>query len=296
MGGALFGGGLMEWQTLQFLSKTAFPSGIFVEHSAEAGASIRVESTMSNRFILIGLLIVNQPSSISLVLKGKDFSLCRTIFPHSRVIFRIFGILFGKVRLTFSIPGDETSEKHNCACSGVSSNLVKAVLIAEDNKFWQHRGFDYEAIEMAIEKNIEAREFKSGASTISQQLAKNLYLSPSKNPVRKIKEAILTWRIEKTLSKRRILELYVNVAEWGDGIFGVEQAARTYYGVSAAGISPQQAARLAGVPDYLIRKAASADSTASGAAEQPDPVSGIESSVGQPEGAADDAGSGTSNP
>ncbi|MBN1278669.1 MAG: monofunctional biosynthetic peptidoglycan transglycosylase [Chlorobiaceae bacterium] len=129
----------------------------------------------------------------------------------------------------------------------VSPNLVKAVLIAEDNKFWQHGGFDYEAIEKAIEKNIEAREFRSGASTISQQLAKNLYLSPSKNPVRKIKEAILTWRIEHTLSKRRILELYVNVAEWGDGIFGIEQAARTYYGVSAAGLSAQQAAQLAAV-------------------------------------------------
>ncbi len=129
----------------------------------------------------------------------------------------------------------------------VSPNLVKAVLIAEDNKFWEHKGFDYEAIEKAIEKNIEAKKFESGASTISQQLAKNLFLSPSKNPVRKIKEAILTWRIEKSLTKRRILELYVNVAEWGDGIFGIEAAARHYFGVSAAGLSAQQASRLAAV-------------------------------------------------
>jgi monofunctional biosynthetic peptidoglycan transglycosylase len=129
----------------------------------------------------------------------------------------------------------------------VSPNLVKAVLISEDNNFWQHEGFDYQAIEKAIEKNIEAKKFKSGASTISQQLAKNLFLSPSKNPVRKIKEAILTWRIERTLSKRRILELYVNVAEWGDGIFGIEQAARHYYGVSAARLSALQASRLAAV-------------------------------------------------
>lgn len=129
----------------------------------------------------------------------------------------------------------------------VSPNLVKAVLISEDNKFWEHKGFDYEAIEKAIEKNIEAKKFESGASTISQQLAKNLFLSPSKNPVRKIKEAILTWRIEKSLTKRRILELYVNVAEWGDGIFGIEAAARHYYGVSASGLSAQQAARLAAV-------------------------------------------------
>ena len=129
----------------------------------------------------------------------------------------------------------------------VSPNLVKAVLIAEDNKFWEHKGFDLEAIEKAIEKNIEAKKFESGASTISQQLAKNLFLSPSKNPVRKIKEAILTWRIEKSLTKRRILELYVNVAEWGDGIFGIEAAARHYFGVSAAGLSAQQASRLAAV-------------------------------------------------
>jgi len=131
--------------------------------------------------------------------------------------------------------------------NNVSPNLVKAVLIAEDDKFWQHEGFDYEAIERAIEKNIMARKFKMGGSTISQQLAKNLYLSPSKNPLRKIKEAILTWRIEKKLSKRRILELYVNVAEWGDGIFGIEQAARHYYGVSASGLSAQQASRLASI-------------------------------------------------
>jgi len=131
--------------------------------------------------------------------------------------------------------------------NNVSPNLIKAVLIAEDDKFWQHEGFDYEAIERAIEKNIMARKFKMGGSTISQQLAKNLYLSPSKNPLRKIKEAILTWRIEKKLSKRRILELYVNVAEWGDGIFGIEQAARHYYGVSASGLSAQQASRLASI-------------------------------------------------
>jgi monofunctional biosynthetic peptidoglycan transglycosylase len=129
----------------------------------------------------------------------------------------------------------------------VSQNLIKAVLIAEDDKFWQHEGFDYQAIERAIEKNILAKKFKMGGSTISQQLAKNLYLSPSKNPIRKIKEAILTWRLEKTLSKRRILELYVNVAEWGDGIFGINQAARHYYGVSAARLTARQASRLAAI-------------------------------------------------
>ncbi|MEI6847801.1 MAG: monofunctional biosynthetic peptidoglycan transglycosylase [Chlorobiaceae bacterium] len=135
----------------------------------------------------------------------------------------------------------------------ISPNLIKAVLIAEDDKFWHHEGFDYLAIERAIEKNILTKKIKMGGSTISQQLAKNLYLSSSKNPVRKIKEAILTWRIEKTLSKRRILELYVNIAEWGNGIFGIDQAARSYYGVSAAGLSAQQASRLASVLPNPIR-------------------------------------------
>ncbi len=135
----------------------------------------------------------------------------------------------------------------------VSQNLIKAVLIGEDDKFWHHEGFDYQAIERAIEKNIMAKKFKMGGSTISQQLAKNLYLSPSKNPVRKIKEAILTWRLEKTLSKRRILELYVNVAEWGDGIFGIGQAARHYYGVSAASLTARQASKLAAIlPNPII--------------------------------------------
>ncbi|NTW63819.1 MAG: monofunctional biosynthetic peptidoglycan transglycosylase [Chlorobiaceae bacterium] len=135
----------------------------------------------------------------------------------------------------------------------VSPNLIKAVLIAEDDKFWQHEGFDYKAIGVALEKNIAEKKFKMGGSTISQQLSKNLFLSPSKNPIRKIKEAILTWRIEKTLTKRRILELYINVAEWGDGIFGIEQAARHYYGVSAAQLTAQQASKLASVLPNPIR-------------------------------------------
>ena len=131
--------------------------------------------------------------------------------------------------------------------SRISPYLVKAVLIAEDDKFWKHEGFDFEAIEKAVEKDIKQKKFKFGGSTISQQLAKNLYLSPSKNPARKIKEAILTWRIEKTLSKKRILELYLNVAEWGEGIFGIGAASFHYYGKPASDLSPEEAARLASV-------------------------------------------------
>ncbi len=132
--------------------------------------------------------------------------------------------------------------------SQISPYLIKAVLIAEDDKFWRHEGFDYEAMQKAMEKDIKAGKFKAGGSTISQQLAKNLYLSPSKNSLRKIEEAVITWRMEKLLSKKRILELYLNVAEWGDtGIFGIEAAAGHYYGKSASNLTPEESARLASV-------------------------------------------------
>ncbi len=136
--------------------------------------------------------------------------------------------------------------------SQISPNVVKAVLIAEDDGFWNHDGFDVKGMEDAIERSLK-KGVVAGGSTISQQLSKNLYLSPSKNPVRKIKEAIITWRIENTLSKRRILEIYLNVAEWGDGIFGIEAAARHYYGKSAKNLSGREAARLAAVLPNLIR-------------------------------------------
>ena len=130
----------------------------------------------------------------------------------------------------------------------ISPYLIKSVLIGEDDKFWSHEGFDYEAMQKALEKDIKAKKFKLGGSTISQQLAKNLYLSPSKNPLRKIREAIITWRMERALSKKRILELYLNVAEWGDrGIFGIEAASRKYYGKSASELGPEEASRLASV-------------------------------------------------
>jgi len=131
--------------------------------------------------------------------------------------------------------------------SSVSPYLIKAVLISEDDKFWSHEGFDYEAIKKAIEKDIKAGKFKFGGSTISQQLVKNLYLSPTKSPLRKLREAIITWRMEKVLSKRRILTIYLNIAEWGDGIFGIEAAARHYFGKSASELSPEESASLAAV-------------------------------------------------
>ncbi len=131
--------------------------------------------------------------------------------------------------------------------SQISPYVLKAVIIAEDHKFWSHDGFDFEAIQKALEKNIQQNKIKAGGSTISQQLAKNLYLSPDKDPIRKIKEAILTSRIENQLSKRRILEIYLNVAEWGEGIFGIEAAAQNHYGKSASQLNARQAATLAAI-------------------------------------------------
>ena len=101
------------------------------------------------------------------------------------------------------------------------------MLVAEDGAFWQHDGVDYEQLKESMEVNLERMEFARGASTITQQLAKNLYLSPSKNPIRKLRELLIARRLEAELSKQRILELYLNVIEWGDGIYGAEAAART---------------------------------------------------------------------
>ena len=131
--------------------------------------------------------------------------------------------------------------------SEISPYIVKAVIVAEDDNFWSHEGFDFNAMQKALEKDIKNKKFEAGGSTISQQLAKNLYLTPAKIPIRKIKEAILTWRIERQLSKRRIIELYLNVAEWGDGIFGIELAAQTNFGKHAANLTAREAATLAAI-------------------------------------------------
>ncbi len=127
----------------------------------------------------------------------------------------------------------------------ISANLTRAVLVTEDSRFWTHEGIDFDELKESIETNIERMEFARGGSTITQQLAKNLYLSPSKNPVRKLRELLIARRLEAELSKQRILELYLNVVEWGDGIYGAEAAARTYYRKSAAELSQSESALLA---------------------------------------------------
>jgi monofunctional biosynthetic peptidoglycan transglycosylase len=127
----------------------------------------------------------------------------------------------------------------------ISNNLRRAVLVAEDAAFFDHDGIDLNELRASLEHNWEEGRFERGASTITQQLAKNLYLSPSRNPIRKLKELLITRRLEAALTKRRILEIYLNVIEWGDGIFGAEAAARAYFRKSAAALSPEEAALLA---------------------------------------------------
>ena len=128
----------------------------------------------------------------------------------------------------------------------ISSNLTRAVLVTEDSAFWDHDGVDYEQVKESIGLNFDRMEFVRGGSTITQQLAKNLYLSPSKDPIRKLRELIIARRLEAELSKRRILELYLNVIEWGDQVYGAEAAARHYFRKSASTLTAEESALLAG--------------------------------------------------
>jgi monofunctional biosynthetic peptidoglycan transglycosylase len=128
----------------------------------------------------------------------------------------------------------------------ISPHLKRAVLVAEDDAFWQHEGVDFEQLQESIETDWARGRFSRGGSTITQQLAKNLYLSPSKNPLRKLRELVIARRLEAELKKARIFELYLNVIEWGDGVYGIESASRLYFQKSAAELDPAEAALLAG--------------------------------------------------
>ena len=129
----------------------------------------------------------------------------------------------------------------------ISGHLKRAIVAAEDAKFVNHNGFDWDGIQKAYEKNLREGEIVAGGSTITQQLAKNLFFSGRRTWWRKAQEAVVAVMIETVMSKRRILEIYLNVIEWGEGVFGAEAAARHHYGTTAAGLSPEQAARLAAV-------------------------------------------------
>jgi monofunctional biosynthetic peptidoglycan transglycosylase len=127
----------------------------------------------------------------------------------------------------------------------ISINLKRAVVAAEDSRFLEHDGFDWEGMQKAMQKDLKKGRIVAGGSTISQQLAKNLFLSASRNPLRKIQEAVITVMIEQVWSKRRILEVYMNVIEWGNGIYGAEAASHRYFKTSAASLGPSQAAQMA---------------------------------------------------
>ena len=131
------------------------------------------------------------------------------------------------------------------AYGNISPHLKRAVLVGEDIGFFDHQGFAMEEIKIAVREAVEEGKGLRGASTLTQQLAKNLWLSPSRNPLRKVEEALLTWQLEQHLEKRRILELYLNVVELGPGLYGAEAAARHYFGKSAGALNEAEAAQLA---------------------------------------------------
>ena len=138
----------------------------------------------------------------------------------------------------------------------ISDHLKRALIVAEDAKFVDHEGFDWEGIQKAYQKNLRRGKIVAGGSTISQQLAKNLFLSTKRTPWRKGEEAVITVMLESTLDKERIFEIYLNIIEWGNGIFGAEAAARHYYQVSARHLTAEQAAKLAAMvpnPRYYDR-------------------------------------------
>lgn len=127
----------------------------------------------------------------------------------------------------------------------ISDNLKHAVITAEDDQFYHHHGVDWDNMKVALIKDWELKRPAYGASTITQQLARNLYLSPSKNPLRKLKELLIARRLEETLGKRRILELYLNVAEFGNGVYGAEAASQAYFGKHASELTADEAVALA---------------------------------------------------
>lgn len=138
--------------------------------------------------------------------------------------------------------------------SSVSRHMKNAVLCAEDPNFYRHHGLDFYQIRLAMEENWEEKRIVRGASTITQQLMKNLYLSPSQNPMRKWQEAILALRVERCVSKNRLLEIYLNEIEWGDSTYGVEAASRRYFGKSASRLNPAESALLAAmIPNPIAR-------------------------------------------
>jgi monofunctional glycosyltransferase len=189
--------------------------------------------------VLLGILAAGFACAAYIYLTLPDVRELRTANPEETAFMRL--------RTEEAIrKGEEPRRVHRWVTyNRISANLKRAVLAAEDSAFWQHDGVDLEQIKESMEINLERMAFARGGSTITQQLAKNLYLSPSKNPIRKVRELLITRRLEVELTKLRILELYLNVIEWGDGIYGAEAAARSYFRKPAAALNAGESALLA---------------------------------------------------
>lgn len=183
--------------------------------------------------ILLGLFLAWQVWVFAHVLWWIDHNLTSSAFMQA-----------GLARMQEDRPDAELHHKW-VPYENISIHLKRAIVAAEDSKFLDHEGFDIEGIQKAMEKNLKKGRLVAGGSTISQQLAKNLFLSSDRSFVRKGQEAIITLMIETTWSKRRILEVYLNIIEWGDGIYGAEAASRRYFKKSAAKLTRGQAAALA---------------------------------------------------
>jgi monofunctional biosynthetic peptidoglycan transglycosylase len=188
--------------------------------------------------ILIGSLLLGAFILLGLPARSKVRALARTVPEETRVMRQrdVEARVSGRTprRLQKTVP-----------LRGISKNLIHAVLSAEDPNFFGHEGIDWDAVKESIETNLEKGRYARGGSTITQQLAKNVYFTTYKSMIRKVREAIVASWMERDLSKKRIIEIYLNVIEWGDGVYGCEAAARRYYGVSCADLDVDQAAGLA---------------------------------------------------
>jgi monofunctional biosynthetic peptidoglycan transglycosylase len=170
-----------------------------------------------------------------------DVRQLKTKNPGETAFMREFAARAKKEHRSFHIKQNSVSLK------SIPQDAVDAVVVAEDGTFWWHEGFDWFEFKESIERNFEEGRAARGASTITQQLVKNLYLSSSKNPLRKLKEWILTWYMEQQLSKSRILEIYLNVIEWGDGVYGIDAASQYYFDKPASDLNRDECTRLAAI-------------------------------------------------
>ena len=192
------------------------------------------------RKILLGLLILLLAFLAYEWLTWPDVAALRDDDPETTAFMQ------RRIRELERAGKDATIEHRWVSYDRISPHLRRAVIVSEDSAFYEHEGFDREELEESIRKNLRERKVSRGGSTITQQLAKNLWLSPSKNPYRKLKELLLSRQLERELSKKRILEIYLNVVEFGERAYGAEAGARAHFGKSASALSPSQAALLAG--------------------------------------------------